>query len=578
MLTRICLDDPGTAATLEASAAGGHRARRARPDGDGRAVPLDAPRAAGSSTCSTPTRRSSRSTSPPGSARSSAHTWLKLPVVDELERVMDATTLPTLLLGGDPQGDPHDTYAVVGHGARPAGRARPGRRAGPALPAGRRRRRGRRHRRRARPREPGRDERQRTLGAARSGSAAARRLGRRRRRHRRRAGSTPACMPWRWLPGSSATVAAGELGAHRRARSPVRSRSRASTRTARRTRPRSPAATSVFAGPTDVAYVPRGTRELDGDRRAAARRRVAVCGAPRGASGTRRRSGTWPPPTCRSSCAAPGTRRARSATSASPACSTPTRSSPARWSPRRATGAPTRRTSTTRSAPGVETELEEIYYFEVQAEPPAAPDRAAPIPVGYQRVYGTDERPIDVLAEVRTGRRRPRAARLARPGDGGARLRPLLPQRHGRPGRRAGLADLRRPAHGWVRDTWDDAGRRPPTSPRRRSMTSDARPSGSPWPRPWCGSSPTSGASATASGRSCSPAASASSATATSPASGRRCCRTSCADRRATRLPYVLARNEQAMVHTVGRATPGRRTGSRPGRAPPRSARARPTC
>jgi len=45
---------------------------------------------------------------------SSAHTWLKLPVVDELERVMDATTLPTLLLGGDPQGDPQDTYASWG--------------------------------------------------------------------------------------------------------------------------------------------------------------------------------------------------------------------------------------------------------------------------------------------------------------------------------------------------------------------------------------------------------------------------------------------------------------------------------
>ena len=45
---------------------------------------------------------------------SSARTWLKLPVVDELERVMDATTLPTRLLGGDPQGDPHDTYASWG--------------------------------------------------------------------------------------------------------------------------------------------------------------------------------------------------------------------------------------------------------------------------------------------------------------------------------------------------------------------------------------------------------------------------------------------------------------------------------
>lgn len=33
---------------------------------------------------------------------SSAHTWLKIPVVEEMDRVMAATTLPTLLLGGDP--------------------------------------------------------------------------------------------------------------------------------------------------------------------------------------------------------------------------------------------------------------------------------------------------------------------------------------------------------------------------------------------------------------------------------------------------------------------------------------------
>lgn len=33
---------------------------------------------------------------------SSASTWLKIPVVDDMERVMAATTLPTLLLGGDP--------------------------------------------------------------------------------------------------------------------------------------------------------------------------------------------------------------------------------------------------------------------------------------------------------------------------------------------------------------------------------------------------------------------------------------------------------------------------------------------
>jgi hypothetical protein len=49
-----------------------------------------------------------------GLGASSAHTWLKLPVVDDLARVMDATTLPTLLLGGDPEGEPHETYAAWG--------------------------------------------------------------------------------------------------------------------------------------------------------------------------------------------------------------------------------------------------------------------------------------------------------------------------------------------------------------------------------------------------------------------------------------------------------------------------------
>ena len=49
-----------------------------------------------------------------GLGPTSARTWLKLPVVDDLPRVMDATTLPTLLLGGDPQGHPDDTYAAWG--------------------------------------------------------------------------------------------------------------------------------------------------------------------------------------------------------------------------------------------------------------------------------------------------------------------------------------------------------------------------------------------------------------------------------------------------------------------------------
>jgi hypothetical protein len=41
---------------------------------------------------------------------SSAYSWLKLPVVADMERVMKATTLPTLLLGGDPLTQSHEIY------------------------------------------------------------------------------------------------------------------------------------------------------------------------------------------------------------------------------------------------------------------------------------------------------------------------------------------------------------------------------------------------------------------------------------------------------------------------------------
>jgi hypothetical protein len=46
-----------------------------------------------------------------GLGRTSAYTWLKVPVVAEMERVMQASTLPALLLGGDPEGAPDETYA-----------------------------------------------------------------------------------------------------------------------------------------------------------------------------------------------------------------------------------------------------------------------------------------------------------------------------------------------------------------------------------------------------------------------------------------------------------------------------------
>lgn len=113
MLTRVGLDDPGTAATLEASARAVTELAEAgvmamvepflSERRDGRVVNLLDPDS---------TIKSIHIAS--GLGASSAHTWLKLPVVDDLERVMDATTLPTLLLGGDPKGDPTDTYATWG--------------------------------------------------------------------------------------------------------------------------------------------------------------------------------------------------------------------------------------------------------------------------------------------------------------------------------------------------------------------------------------------------------------------------------------------------------------------------------
>jgi len=113
MLTRICLSDPGTVATLEST---GHAVSELAERGlmamvepfmsvihGGRVTNLLDP---------DNTIRSIHIAA--GLGASSAHTWLKLPVVDELARVMEATTMPTLLLGGDPHGDPADTYRAWG--------------------------------------------------------------------------------------------------------------------------------------------------------------------------------------------------------------------------------------------------------------------------------------------------------------------------------------------------------------------------------------------------------------------------------------------------------------------------------
>ncbi|MEV0286241.1 MULTISPECIES: deoxyribose-phosphate aldolase [unclassified Kribbella] len=113
MLTRIDLADPGTVATLESSAAAvtglaehklmamvepfwstrtdGRVTNLLDPDSVIKSIQIAA-----------------------GLGATSAYTWLKLPVVDDLARVMDATTLPTLLLGGDPTTSPEETYAAWG--------------------------------------------------------------------------------------------------------------------------------------------------------------------------------------------------------------------------------------------------------------------------------------------------------------------------------------------------------------------------------------------------------------------------------------------------------------------------------
>lgn len=45
-----------------------------------------------------------------GLGATSAYTWLKVPVVDDMARVLAATTLPVLLLGGEVPADPDATY------------------------------------------------------------------------------------------------------------------------------------------------------------------------------------------------------------------------------------------------------------------------------------------------------------------------------------------------------------------------------------------------------------------------------------------------------------------------------------
>ncbi|MFE1836662.1 5-deoxy-glucuronate isomerase [Streptomyces sviceus] len=96
--------------------------------------------------------------------------------------------------------------------------------------------------------------------------------------------------------------------------------------------------------------------------------------------------------------------------------------------------------------PGQESELEEIYYFEV-----AGGENG----FGYQRVYGTEARPIDVLAEVRSGDtvlipHGWHGPSVAAPGYDLYYLNVMAG-----PGQDRAWLICDDPAHGWVRTTWE---------------------------------------------------------------------------------------------------------------------------
>jgi 5-deoxy-glucuronate isomerase len=94
-----------------------------------------------------------------------------------------------------------------------------------------------------------------------------------------------------------------------------------------------------------------------------------------------------------------------------------------------------------------ESVLEEIYYFEIAAGP-AGPG------VGFQRVYGTPDRPADLLAEVGTGD----AVLIPHGWHGPSMAAPGYDMYYlnvmGGPGAERAWLACDDPAHTWVRDTW----------------------------------------------------------------------------------------------------------------------------
>jgi 5-deoxy-glucuronate isomerase len=100
-----------------------------------------------------------------------------------------------------------------------------------------------------------------------------------------------------------------------------------------------------------------------------------------------------------------------------------------------------------------ESVLEEIYYFELADGGRESAASHSPRAIGYHRVYGTAERPIDVLAEVRSGDvvlvpHGWHGPAMAVPGYDMYYLNVMAG-----PGQRRWLI-CDDPVHGWVRDTW----------------------------------------------------------------------------------------------------------------------------
>jgi DhnA family fructose-bisphosphate aldolase class Ia len=111
MLLRIDLDDPGTVATLERCGEAVSELNRA--ELIAMVEPFMSSRFDGKIVNDLSADAVIKSVHiAQGLGASSAYTWMKLPVVHDMERVMDATTLPTLLLGGDPDSAPDETYAA----------------------------------------------------------------------------------------------------------------------------------------------------------------------------------------------------------------------------------------------------------------------------------------------------------------------------------------------------------------------------------------------------------------------------------------------------------------------------------